>query len=405
VKSFKTELDPNNRQRTAMLQHVGASRWAYNWGLRQIKVAADAGEKWPNAIDLHKRLNALKGTDELPWGYDVSKCAFQGALRNLDAAVKRWGKDRKKSGGRKSGFPRFKSRKNGVGTCRFDGTIKVFEGGLIQLPRIGLIRLKEHGYFPVGANVSSAVISEKAGRWFVSIVTDLDRANSVETTGETIGVDVGIKTLAVCSDGEVFVNPKALFAKSKQLRRWQKKVSRRVNGSQNRRKAVRMVAKLHKQVADVRRDAHNKAARAIVDKRPSRVVIEDLNVSGMVKNRRLSKALSDAGMSDFLRILSYMTEDAGIELVKANRFFASSKTCSCCGWKDTEQNLSDRTFRCQSCGFVEDRDRNAALNLKNYTASSAEIHACGDRVSPRLAPAVIIEAGTKRQMSTVGTFV
>ena len=404
MKSFKIELDPNNRQRTAMLRHVGAARWAYNWGLQKIKDAADAGEKWPSAIDLHKQLNAIKGTEELPWGYDVSKCAFQGALRNLDTAVKRWRTDRKKSGGRKSGFPKFKSRKNGVGTCRFDGTIKVFDGS-IQLPRIGLIRLKEHGYFPEGAKVSSATISERAGRWFVSVQTDLDRARHMEKTGETIGVDVGIKVLAYCSDGESFDNPKALSAKTKQMARWQRRLSRRVKGSKNREKAKAKVAKLHMQVANIRHDARNKAARAIVDKAPSKIVIEDLNVSGMVKNHKLAKALSDASLGNFHRVLSYMAEDAGIEVVKANRFFASSKICSCCGWKDTEQTLSDRTFKCQSCGFVEDRDRNAAINLKNYTASSAEIHACGDRVSPRLASAVVIEAGTKQQISTVGIFV
>lgn len=404
MKAYKTELDPNNVQRTALLQHTGAARWAYNWGLAQIKAAADAGEKWPSAIDLHKRLNAIKGTPELPWGYSVSKTAFQESLRNLEAAVKGWSASRNgKRKGPKMAFPRFKSRKNGVGTARFTGAIHIREGS-IQLPRIGNVRLKEAGYFPVGAKVSQATISEQAGRWFVSVTVDGDRKREVEKTGEVIGVDVGIKTLATCSDGSTFANPKVLAAKSKRLARWQRKVARRVKGSQNRKKAKAKVAQLHKRVADTRRDAHNKAARAIVDKRPSVIVFEDLNVKGMFKNRRLARSLSDAAISDFGRILSYMAEDAGIEVRKAGRFFASSKLCSCCGWKNESLTLSDRTFKCASCETALDRDLNAALNLRN-TVSSTGIYACGDYVRPDASLAAISEAGTLSRMSAVGIFV
>ena len=273
------------------------------------------------------------------------------------------------------------------------------------MPRIGLLRLKEHGYLPIGAKVSQATISEKAGHWFVSVTVEGDRKRRVETTGEVLGIDVGIKTLATCSDGDTFANPKALSAKSKQLRRWQRKLSRRVKGSRNRAKARMQVAKLHKQVSDVRRDAHNKAARAIVNKRPSVIVIEDLNVKGMFKKRRLARALSDAAFSEFGCIVSYMAGDAGIEVRKVGRFFASSKLCSGCGWKNESLTLSERTFSCPCCGMVKDRDLNAAINLKN-TGSSSEIHACGDRVSPaRNGQAVVVESGTLSQLSADGTFV
>ena len=144
MKAFKTELDPNNVQTTRLRQHCGAARWAYNWGLERVKQAAEAGEKWPSAIDLHKQLNAIKGTDALPWGYEVSKCAFQEALRNLETAVKNWSASKSgKRKGPKVSFPRRKTRKRGLGGCRFTGTVKVFDGH-IQLPRIGLLRLKEH---------------------------------------------------------------------------------------------------------------------------------------------------------------------------------------------------------------------------------------------------------------------
>ena len=401
-KSFKTELKPNNVQTTALRQHCGAARWAYNWGLERIHAAAEAGGKWPSAIDLHRELNKIKGTDALPWGYSVSKCAFQEALRNLQTAINNWSASKSgKRKGPKIAFPKRKTRKRGLGGCRFTGTVKVFDG-FVQLPRLGKIRLKEHSYIPVG-NYAQATITEQAGHWFVSVISEFITAKPA-LTSEVIGVDVGIKTLATCSDGETFANPKAMTAKTKQLRRWQRKLSRRVKGGANRTKARIKVAQLHKKVADTRRDAHNKACRAIVNKRPSIIVIEDLNVKGMFKNRTLARALGDASLGHFGRILAYMAEDAGIEIQKAGRFFASSKLCSCCGWKNEDLTLSDRTFACDACGFTADRDLNAAYNLRS-TASSAGIYAYGDHVSPELAQAVIGEVGILSQMSTSGTFV
>ena len=412
MKAFKTELDPNNVQTTRLRQHCGAARWAYNWGLERIKQAAEAGEKWPSAIDLHKQLNAIKGTDALPWAYEVSKCAFQEALRNLETAIKNWRASKK--GDRKGAamkFPRRKTRKHGLGSCRFTGIVKVFSGA-IQLPRIGLLRLKERDYIPVG-KYAQATITEQAGHWFVSVVGHArvrasltcalaPRAESAtvkpELTDNVIGIDVGIKTLATDSDGDTHANPKALTAKTKQLRRWQRRLSRRVKGSKNRAKARAKVATLHKQVTDIRKDAHNKACRTIVNKRPAIIVIEDLNVKGMFKNRKLARALADAALGNFARVISYMAADAGIEVRKAGRFFASSKLCACCGWKKENLTLSDRTFICDDCGHTMDRDLNAAINLKN-TVSSTGIYACGDRVRPESIQAMVVEAGILSQMS------
>ncbi|MFZ4658370.1 MAG: RNA-guided endonuclease InsQ/TnpB family protein [Caldilineaceae bacterium] len=402
MKAFKTELDPNNKQITAMKQHCGAGRWAYNWGLEQIKQAIEARTKWPSAIDLHKKLNALKGTDALPWAYEVSKCAFQESLRNLETAIKNWRASKKgERKGAKIGFPRRKAKKRGLGSCRFTGTIKVFDGQ-VQLPRIGLVRLKEHGYIPAG-KYAQATISERAGHWFVSVIAAFE-PEAVALTDQVIGIDVGIKTLATCSDGDTYENPKVLAAKTKQLRRWQRRLSRRKKGSKNRAKARLEVARLHKKIADVRQDAHNKAAHSIVNKHPAIIVIEDLNIKGMFKNRKLARSLSDAAFGNFGRVLTYMAADARIEVRKAGRFFASSKTCAGCGWKKEDLTLSDRIFVCDDCGHTMDRDLNAAINLKN-TVSSTGIHAYGDRVSPGLAQAVIVEVGILSQMSTSGIFV
>jgi putative transposase len=426
MKAYKTELDPNNVQATMLRQHCGAGRWAYNWGLERLKQAIESGTKWPSAIDLHKELNALKGTDALPWAYEVSKCAFQESLRNLETAVKNWRASKKgERKGATMGFPKRKTKKCGLGSCRFTGIIKVLDGR-VQLPRIGLVRLKEHGYIPTG-KYAQATITERAGHWFVSVAAKFEPETRPQAgalwarltapiggtlVGAIIGIDVGIKTLATCSDGDTYANPTALNAKTKQLRRWQRRLSRRKKGGKNRAKARIKVARLHKKVADIRQDAHNKAARAIVNKRPAIIVIEDLNVNGMFKNRKLARALSDAAFGNFGRTLGYMAADAGIEVRKAGRFFASSKTCACCGWKKEDLTLSDRIFICDDCGHTMDRDLNAAINLKN-TVSSTGIYAYGDRVSPGLAQAVIGEIGILSQMSTArlsspkssGTFV
>lgn len=397
MKAYKTELNPNNVQVSVMLQHCGAARWAYNWGLEQIKQALATGGKIPGSFDLSKCLNALKSTPTLPWGYTVSKCAFEGALHNLDTAIKNWRSSKYGARkGRKVNFPHFKSKKKGIGTCRFTGAIRVFNNS-IQLPRVGKIRLKEHDYLPVGAQVKQATISERAGHWFVSVLVDTPKPAPVVTTGEVIGIDVGIKTLATCSNGMTFANPKALGARTKQLSRWQRRMNRRVKGSRNRAKAKLQVAKCHKRIADTRLDAHNKAARTIVNLRPSAIVLEDLNVAGMVKNQHVAKALSDAAVGQFSRIITYMAEDVGIQVIKANRFFASSKTCSCCGWKKDNLTLADRTFVCEQCGNILDRDLNAALNLKN-TVKYTGIDACGDYVSPGSIQAMIAKAGTNQQM-------
>ena len=393
--AYKTELAPNNKQITAMCQHVGAARWAYNWGLEKIQQASAKGEKWPNAIELSRELNKLKGTDALPWGYTVSKCAFQESLRNLQSAIDNLRASKK--GQRKGApmrFPRRKTRKNGLGSCRFVGIIKVFDG-CIQLPRLGVLRLKEQNYLPTDKHITQATISERAGRWFVSVLVSEEIPAQEPARGEVLGIDMGIKILATCSDGETYANPKTLAAKIKRLRRWQRKLSRRTKGSKNRKKARQKIAQLYMRVTNARQDAHNKAAHAIIAKRPSVIVIEDLNVKGMLKNRRLSLALSDAALGQFGRILTYMAKYAGVTVIKAKRFFASSKTCSCCGWKNECMTLSDRVFVCQACGHTLDRDLNAAINLRN-TVSSTEINACGDRVSPGgNTQAVINEAGIR----------
>lgn len=400
VRSYRTELDLNDRQRTACLQHAGAARFAYNWALRRKKESYEATGKSPSAIDLHRELNALKKTD-FPWMYEVSKCAPQEALRNLDKAFKGFFR-RCKQGAAKKGYPKFKSRKRGVGSFTLTGAIHATDR-TIQLPRLGVLRLKERGYFPPTARITVATVSEQAGRWFVSILTDEEPARPKGT--EVLGVDVGIAHLAVLSDGTVFENPRALRGAQERVRRLQKSVSRKKKGSKNRKKAVQRLARQHYRVKCVRSNALHQATSAI-SKRAAVVGIETLNVRGMLRNHCLAGALSDAGMAEFLRQLEYKVGWAGGTVVKADRFYPSSKTCSGCGHIVEQLPLSVREWVCPECGCVYDRDVNAAINLRNMAASSA-VSACrlgSAGQEPSLVKLPIgQEINTERGMSSFGS--
>ncbi|GCE09379.1 RNA-guided endonuclease InsQ/TnpB family protein [Dictyobacter aurantiacus] len=372
VRGYKTELKLNNAQRTACLKHAGTSRYAYNWGLRRYQEERAAGRKAPTAMSLHKELNALK-QGELSWMYEVSKAAPQESLRDLEHAFKHfWKRCAKKQQGRwrgKLGYPRFKSKKRGIGSFRLTGAIHVGEDW-VQLPRLGKLRLKERGYLPTtGVHILSATVSERAGRWYVSLQVEEEHAEAAIALGETIGIDLGIKALATLSDGRVFGNPKALGSHLKQLRRLSRQHARKQLGSKNRQKAARKLARLHAHIANLRQDTVHQVTALIVAKtkpdqqRPTCIVLEDLQVSSMVKNRNLSRAIADVGFAEFRRQLEYKAQQAGSLVYTVSQWEPSSKTCSWCGWIDEDLTLSDRLFHCEACGSVIDRDRNASINL------------------------------------------
>jgi putative transposase len=413
LRAFKTELDLNNAQKTACAKHAGAARWAYNWGLARKIEAYQKGEKVPTAIGLHRELNVLK-KGELAWMYEVSKCAPQEALRNLDRAFANFFRRvKEKKAGKKIqvGFPRFKSKKDGLGSFRLTGAIHVFDGA-IQLPRLGLLRLKERGYLPVdGVKVFSATVSERAGRWFVSIqvqnsLPDPARSPAFgagRTAKPVAGVDLGIMALATFSDGTRVENPRALKRSLRKIKRLQRTVSRRQTGSANRRKAVHQLAKAHFRVANIRQDTLHQAT-SLLAKTKSAVVLEDLNVSGMMKNHHLAQAIADVGLYEFRRQLTYKGMWNGCEVLVADRFYPSTKRCSRCGNIKAGFDLSERVYECEVCGLIIDRDLNAALNLERWTtASSAESDACGEDVRPFF-KAALDEAGTEPR-STLCRFV
>lgn len=370
IKGFKTEIKPNNKQITMLKQHCGTARFAYNWGLSQRIQQYQDTKTFDNAIRQHKTLNKLKKT-EFSWMYKVSKCAPQEALRDLDTAYKKYFKDKK-------GFPNFKKKKECSGSFRLTDRIEIFTDK-VKLPKIGFIRLKEKNYLPK-IKPAQITISEACGRWFVSFSMSVE--NSIETlSNDVIGIDLGISQLAVLSNGVIFENPKALNRGLKRLKHAHKSLSKKVKGSQNKKKAIKNVARQQFKITNTRKDATHKMTTSITKNKVSKVVIEDLAVSNMLKNHKLARSISDCGFYEIRRQLEYKLKTVGTELVVANRFFPSSKLCSHCGHKKEELSLKDRIYVCEKCGLVIDRDYNSSLNLRNYTASSAGIQVCGESVN------------------------
>ncbi len=415
-RGYKTEIKPNNKQRTLLLKSAGAARWAYNWGLAQKQAARAEGRKTPTAIDLHRMLNAIKST-EVPWMYEVSKCAAQEALRNLDSAFKHFFRKCKlKKQGKfkgKVGYPKPKSKKKGIGSFRLTGSIKVSKDR-IQLPKLGTLRIKERfsqkreqvrgraNYLPTNAKILSAVVSEQAGRWFVSVQVVEQLAALSAKPEAVVGVDLGIRSLATCSDGVVFENPKALRKNLKKLQRLGRQVSRKVKGSKNRKKAVRRLSKLHQRIGNIRKDSLHKSTSHLA-KTKTVVVLEDLNVSGMLKNRRLARAIADVGLFEFRRQVTYKSELYGCEPVIVSRWFPSTKRCCKCHHVKEQMDLSEETFVCEHCGNTMPRDLNAAENLKQYyTDSLSEIYACGEPsadVAVGRRETQLVEAGNEQESS------
>lgn len=389
-RSYRTECAPTEEQTRAFLQHAGCARFAYNWGLERKKTVMDLNRlpieriKLPTAIDLHKEINSLKPI-RYPWMYESSKCAPQEALRDLDRAFINFFEGR-------ASFPKRRKRKDGL-SFRLTGAIQV-EPGRIRLPRIGWVRLKENGYLPSRKHINSATVSERGGRWFISlnVVEKVEAPESIR--GEVVGVDRGISKLAVVSDGTVFENPRAYAKMERKLKRHQRGVSRKKRGSNNRRKAVQTLKKLHFKIANVRKDALHKATTWLAKNKPV-IIVEDLAVKEMMSNRRLAKSIADVSWSEFLRQLRYKTEWYGSKLIVADRFYPSTKMCSGCGHVKDGMSLSERTYRCDACGREIDRDLNAAINLSRWpgAAGTLETPVRGGR-SQAPGPVPAGEAGT-----------
>jgi putative transposase len=386
--AFRYELKPNNEQIGLLNKSCGVARFAWNWALgRRIEQYQNNTDKerFTDAIKQHKELNALKKS-EFPWMYDVSKCAPQEALRNLDAAFKNMYR-RIKNHDKRKGFPKFK-KKGQHDSFSLNGSVKVV-GEYIQLPRIGYVRTKEPLYKFKG-RILGVTVSKEADRWYCSLSVEVDRIISKSTSDEIIGIDLGLKDFAVITNGEGFDYKQAPKPHKKRLEKnklLHRQLDKKQKGSNNRKKAQLRLSRNYRNIRNERKDSLNKLTTELA-KTKSVIVIEDLNVKGMMGNHKLARSISDVSWGDFHRQLEYKTVWYGSKLIKIDRFFPSSKMCSKCGEINKDLDLSQRTWICPHCGAILNRDENAATNIRNEgirilnTESNSGIYACGESVRP-----------------------
>jgi putative transposase len=396
IQAYRFALDPTPSQQRVLRSHAGAARFAWNWGLARCTERYTAERKWYSGTDLHKLWNAAKKADPaLAWWSENSKCVYQEAFRDLDRALKDFIKSKKgERKGRRLGFPKIKKRGRCKDSFRLHADPARCSGTTVTLPELGTIRTHESTRklarrLEAGtARILSATVSRSARRWFVSFTVETERsvATAHPRPDSVIGVDLGVKALLTGADntGKVIkvTGPKPLRASLPRLRRANRAHSRKTQGSANRRKSAARLARIHARIANVRADDLHKATARLAA-RYETIVVEDLNVAGMTRNRRLARAISDQGFGATRRMLGYKTGWNGGKLILAGRFYPSSKTCSACGTVKAKLPLSERTYRCDTCGLALDRDVNAAINLRDLAASGAEsLNACGGCVRP-----------------------
>ena len=400
--AHKIELVPNKKQEEYFVKACGVARFSYNWALEQWNKQYQAYKQdnslpKPNEFDLRKQLNAIK-KEQYTFLLEVTKCAPQQAIKNLGKAFASFFK-------KQNNHPKFQ-KKGKNDSFYMDNSVIEVAGKKIRIPKLGWVKMRENIRFY--GNIMSATISRTADKWFVSIQIAIEinpQPKAIENQ-EAVGVDLGVADLAILSDGTKFSGSKPLKKSLKKLKRLSRRLSKKQWGeevytdkncverkrkvpSKNYLKAKTKLAREHAKVANIRKDYLHKLTTYLIQKYDI-ICIEDLNVKGMMQNKKLARAISDMGFYEFKRQLLYKAEMCGKEIVIADRWFPSSKTCSECGHKAEEMPLSVREWECPNCHTHYDRDINAAINLKKYgleyhyratpkptkndnTASSAEI--------------------------------
>ena len=375
LKGFKTEINPTDEQKVKINKTIGTCRYIYNFYLGYNKELHDKGEKFMTG----KRFSVWLNNEYIPnnpdkvWIKEVSSKAVKKSIENGYTAFIRFFKHQ-------SAFPNFKKKgKSDVKMyfVRDNPKDLTCERHRIKIPTLGWVRIKEKGYIPTtkdGWKIKSGTISIKAGRYYVSVLVEIPNIHIANNSNNGIGIDLGLKDFAVISDGKIYknINKSAKLKKlKKQLRRRQRCLSRKYENlkkgestQKNIQKQKLKVQKLYHKIDNIRTDYINKTIAEIVKTKPSYIAIEDLNVSGMMKNRHLSKAVASQKIYEFRTKLKAKCDANGIELRVVDRWYPSSKMCHCCGAIKKDLKLSDRIYRC-NCGYIEDRDFNASLNLRD----------------------------------------
>lgn len=380
IKSLKVMLKPNNIQNTKLFQYADAARFAYNWALTREQENHEKGGKFLTDTELRKEFTRLRNSDEYAWLQNISNNVTKQAIKDACNAYKNFFKGLQQ-------YPRYKTKKRSMPKfyqdnikLKFTDTHVKFEGfsssRKANKQKLNWVRLAEHGRIPAGARYMNPRISFDGLNWWISVGIECPDSRE-ELSEHGIGIDLGVKDLAVCSDNHTYKNinkSQTIKKLEKRKRRLQRSVSRKYE--QNKKegkycktknviKKEKLLLKVNHRLTNIRKNYLHQTTSEIVDRKPRFICIEDLNVSGMMKNRHLAKAVQSQGFYEFHRQLEYKCKNAGIQLIEADRFYPSSKLCSCCGNVKKDLKLSDRVYRC-SCGNVMDRDLQAAINLKAY---------------------------------------
>ena len=374
ILSLKVRLEPNDVQSSRLNQSAGTARFAYNWALGRQQENYKNGGKFISDKDLRKEFTQLKNTEEYAWLYNYSNNITKQAIKDACIAYVNFFKGRAEK-------PNFKSRRKSKPKFYQDTDKMKFTETHVRVEKVGWIKLSEHGRIPQDSRYTNPRISYDGVNWYVSVGVESER-EYYETTDVNVGIDLGLKDLAVCSNTDTPYKSINKTNKIKQLekkkRRLQRKVSRKYHKNKkgesyvktkNIIKLEKQIKKLHNRLDNIRNDYRHKVTTEIVKTKPSCIVMECLNVSGMMKNRHLSKAIANQGFFEFKKMIEYKCEKHGIQFIEADKWYPSSKTCSNCGHIKAKLSLSERIFSCESCGYEIDRDKNASINLSRYKVS------------------------------------
>lgn len=380
-------LLPNNKQKSKLFLYANTSRYAYNWAIAREQSNYKDGNKFISDYDLRKEFTQLKKLEEYSWLNNVSNNVMKQSIKDAYDAYKKFFKHQ-------TGYPKFKSRKFSMPSfyqdnvkIRFTETHVKVEGFASSKKKnkqkLNWIKLAEHNRIPINCKYHNPRIKYDGLNWYITVGVDYDDcANKPKNDG--VGIDLGIKDLAICSDENIYKNinkSKKIRNLEKKKRRLQRSVSRKIKKSKrkesyressNLRKAKRKFLKVNHRLTNIRHNYLHQITSSIVKREPSFICIEDLNVNGMMKNRRLSKAVQQQCFYEFRRQIEYKAAWNNIKIVVADRFYPSSKTCYCCGNVKKDLKLSDRIYKCECCGNVIDRDYQAALNLQRYGENFAK---------------------------------
>ena len=372
LKSIKIRLIPTKEQEKLMFKSVGVARFTYNWGLAKWKEQYNLGEK-PNATNLKKLFNnSVKKDESYKWLYEVSGQITAQAFRDLSIAFKNFFNGT-------SEYPKFKTKRKSIKSFYVRHDAIKFEDGMVNIEKIGKVKFKANYEIPKLSKYTNPRCKFDGKYWYLTLGFEQDE-NQVKLNKDlSVGIDLGIKDLAVIN---VLDKPIKNINKTrkvkllyKRLRRLQRKLSRKYEANKSGNKYIKTqniiklenkLRILHRKIVNIRNNHIHQATNKIIKLYPYRVVMEDLNIKGMMKNRHLSKAISRQGFYEFIRQIEYKCEFNGIEFIQADRFFPSSKKCSCCGEIHHKLKLKDRTYICPNCNFKIDRDKNASINLANY---------------------------------------